>query len=143
MTMKRTSGLSKHRLNPKESNSLSSARHKSRRSSRERRGIGAIIGGTILAAIIFTSFFTYFMTVMQSQSEKGKVDMQASTADDEKKMEIYKVSSATCGSNPCTTAFPIIVNNTGPVPLNATYAVVFPVNDPGDRALTPLQLVLV
>ena len=37
-------------------------------------GIGAIIGGTILAAIIFTSFFTYFITVMQSQSEKGKVD---------------------------------------------------------------------
>src|SRR5262245_12004490 len=66
------------------------------RSRKHRRGVGAIIGGMILAVIIFTSIFVFFMTMLQSQTEKGKIDMQTSIADEEKKTETFIVNTATC-----------------------------------------------
>lgn len=115
-------------------------------SRRERRGVGAIIGGTILAMILFTSVFAYFFVFLQNQSTQGKGELQASRIDEEKRLETLVASSIKTPVlegpgilNP-KYLIPIILNNTGSLPVDATYAVVSRVDDPANRLETPLQL---
>src|ERR1051326_4480117 len=85
----------------------------------QRRGVSVIIGGTIVAAILFTSVFTYFMVISQAMDIRGKTDVQAQRVDDQKKLETVVMSALTPvqGNN----KFLISVNNTGSMAVDAGY----------------------
>ena len=109
--------------------------------ARNKRGIGAILGGTILALILFTSVFIYFITIMQTQSEKGRADVQAARVDESKRLETFKIRAYQNTINNSTgyELIPVMLDNTGPLPINATFAVVTRLDDPTDRLEIPLE----
>jgi hypothetical protein len=123
-------------------NSMTKKSKSRARPRKQTSGIGAIIGGVILAAILFTSVFLYFLVQAQTQSERGKTDVQATRVDEAKRLEAVKVSSFI---SPITNGtgydlIPIKIDNTGPLPVNATYAVVSRSDDAVNRQVNSLQL---
>jgi len=98
----------------------SNARSRSR--SRSRRGVGAIIGGAILAAILFTSVYLYFFTIMEGQTVKGKADAKLEQLETNKKLERFVVTTFT---NSTTENINAQIKNTGTVPTKLSYVVVY------------------
>lgn len=113
------------------------------KSPRHRRGIGAIIGGSILAMILFTSVFIYFLVVMQTESEKSKNEAQAARFDEEKKTETYTVGPVTTTTDPGgAELLQVRVHNSGSLPLEARYVLVTS-EDPPTRRETALGDILI
>lgn len=110
----------------------------------DRRGVAAILGGAILAAILFTSVFIYFFVIMQSENVRGKHEVQALRLDDEKKVESARVSafSTPSGFLGNQSQFLVLVNNTGPTAMNASYIVVYSNDNPPQMAQTELRTFL-
>lgn len=108
---------------------------------RPTSGVGAIIGGVILAAILFTSVFVYFAVQAQTQSERGKTDVQAGRIDEAKRLEAVKVTSMLKPvPTPDGDLIPIKIENTGSLPINATYAIVTRSDDPINKNVNLLQV---
>jgi hypothetical protein len=110
----------------------------SRPRSRSRSGVGVIIGGTIVAVILFTSVYIYFMVIMQSETEKAKNEVQAARFDEDKKSETFIVGPIT----PTTDGggadvFQVRVYNAGTLPIEARYIMVTS-EVPQTKAITPL-----
>ena len=114
-----------------------------RSTSRTRRGVGAIVGGALIALILFTSVFIYFMVITQSESAKGKGEVQAARIDESKRLETFIARTSNelvPDPNDASKSFiPVLVNDTGPLTLNATHALVT-VADGSDPEINPLQL---
>lgn len=134
--------MKNHKNSENHSMSKKSNTNRSARPRRQTSGVGAIIGGVILAAILFTSVFLYFLVQAQTQSERGKTDVQATRVDEAQRQEVVSVSSFV---TPITNGtgydlIPIKIDNTGPLPVNATYAVVARNDDAVNRQVNSLQL---
>lgn len=96
-----------------------------------RRGVGAIIGGAILAAILFTAVYIYFFVILEGQTTRGKEDARIQQLNNEKKLEVFSVQTV---KNLTSNKINVLVNNTGSVPMelkymyfyNSTFAPVIP-----------------
>jgi hypothetical protein len=62
--------------------------------ARERRGVGAIIGGVILAAILLTTVMVYFITILNNEKAKTSYEILASQATQDKAAEKFTVPRA-------------------------------------------------
>jgi hypothetical protein len=80
----------------------------------QRRGVGAIIGGVILAAILVTTVLVYFVTILNNEKAKTGYEIQAQQEDRNKDTENFTVNRATSVSGG-NLAFD--VDNRGPIPL--------------------------
>ena len=106
----------------------------------ERRGVGAIIGGVILIAILTTSVLVYFVTIANNEKTKTGLELNALSGANEKQTEKYLVSR-----NSTITAGNLgvqIINN-GPIPMVASTMLVYCTNGLGctdPRAPTPMPL---
>jgi hypothetical protein len=113
-----------------------------RRSSRRRSGVGVIIGGTMLALILFTSVFIYFLVIMETSNEKSRNEVQAANFDEEKRSETFivgPITQVTDGEG--NELLQVRVNNAGPLPFEARYVVVTS-EDPPTRKETALGEIL-
>lgn len=108
------------------------------RTSRGRRGVGAVIGGTMLAMILFTSVLIYFLVILQTENEKSKNEVQAARFDEEKKSETFIVGPLTTVTDAEGKEFlNVRVHNGGPLPLETRYVLVTS-EDPPSRTETSL-----
>ena len=86
-----------------------------KRNSGERRGVGAIIGGVILAAIMVTTVLVYFLTILNNDKAKTGYELEASQLNQEKaaeKMIIARNTDLTADNK-----IAIRVDNEGSLPL--------------------------
>jgi hypothetical protein len=90
--------------------------------NRRRRGVGAIIGGVILAAILVTTVLVYFVTILNNEKAKTSYEIQAQQEDRNKDTENFTVNRALS-----VTADNLAFNveNRGPIPLVASRALVY------------------
>ncbi len=56
-------------------------------SGRQRRGVGAIIGGVILAAILVTTVLVYFITILNNEKTRTSYEILASQVEEQKSAE--------------------------------------------------------
>src|SRR6185295_7397877 len=59
--------------------------------TRSQRGVGSIIGGVILAAILFTSVLVFFITMLKSEQAKTSYEILAAQANQDKASERFSV----------------------------------------------------
>jgi hypothetical protein len=102
-----------------------------RRGTQSRRGVGVIVGGALLAAILFTSVYLYFFVIMQGQVIRGETDAKIQNMENAKKLEQLRVSSF---ANTTTNTVNVKILNSGSIPTKIAYIVMFdnksiPVND--------------
>src|SRR4029079_14017111 len=88
-----------------------------KRNTRERKGVGAIIGGVILVTILVTSVLIYYLSILNSDKIKASYDIQATQLSSDKSAEkIIAVQDEALvpsgGNNYIHTA----VTNDGPFP---------------------------
>jgi archaellum component FlaF (FlaF/FlaG flagellin family) len=108
------------------------------RKSRQRSGVGAVVGGTMLAVILFTSVLIYFLSILQTENEKSKNEVQAARFDEEKRLETFVVGPLTTVTDPeGKEFFNVRVHNGGSLPFEARYILVTSEN-PSTRAETAL-----
>ena len=89
---------------------------------RERRGVGAIIGGVILAGIILTTVFAFFVTILQNETARTSYEIQSQDQSREKDTEIYAVERDITISGG---AVDVSVDNTGSIPMVASHALLY------------------
>ena len=82
----------------------------------KRRGVGTIVAGAIIAAILFTAVYTYFYVIMQSEVTRGENEVSARQAVTSKQTEQF---SAVTYNNSGTVG--LVVNNTGAIPIQLAY----------------------
>jgi hypothetical protein len=75
-------------------------RHNKRKFRKERRGVGAIIGGVLLVAILLTTVLLYFITILNNDERKALYDVQSSQIDQNKAAENLSVTSLQLETNP-------------------------------------------
>jgi hypothetical protein len=101
------------------------------RVSRGRRGVGAVVGGTMLAVILFTSVLIYFLVILQTENEKSKNEVQAARFDEEKRLESFIVGPITTVTDAGgAELLQVRVHNGGPLPLETRYVLVTSENPP-------------
>ena len=85
-----------------------------KRGRRERRGVGAIIGGVILMAILLTTVLVYFITIQDNEKAKTSYEIKAAQASQDKQAEKYAVLRDTglSGNN-----LSVSINNEGSMPM--------------------------
>jgi len=81
-----------------------------------------IIGGVILAAILFTSVYYYFYVIMQGQMIRGETDQKIEQLESTKKLEQLQSIPF---ENQTTHTINVKVKNTGSIPVNLAYVVVY------------------
>jgi hypothetical protein len=67
---------------------------------KERRGVGAIIGGVLLVAILLTTVLLYFITILNNDERKALYDVQSSQIDQNKAAENLSATSLQLETNP-------------------------------------------
>lgn len=96
---------------------------------RKRRGVGVVVAGAILVAIMFTTVAVYFMTVMQSDEVRAKAELAAMEYKNDKALESLDVKTHALlfRDDPASTYGEIRfnMNNTGPLPLVAAQMFVY------------------
>jgi archaellum component FlaF (FlaF/FlaG flagellin family) len=109
---------------------------------RERRGVGAIIGGVILAAILLTTVMVYFITILNNEKAKTSYEMISSEVTQDKAEETFLISRAhEIDGN--TDRISIRVSNNGSISLIASKILVYCISagcvnpDPTDTSVTP------
>ena len=68
----------------------------------QRRGVGAIIGGVILIAILLTTVLLYYVTILQNDERKAMYDIQSSQIDQNKASERLTIASSELETNPAS-----------------------------------------
>jgi hypothetical protein len=63
--------------------------------SRRRRGVGTIIGGVILTAIILTSVLVFFVTILNNEKARTSYEIQSSLVNQDKEAETLTAVRAT------------------------------------------------
>ncbi|MGH9876631.1 MAG: hypothetical protein ACREBU_04195 [Nitrososphaera sp.] len=88
----------------------------------ERRGVGGIIAGVILAAILLTTVLVYFITILNNEKARTGYEIQSLQENRDKETETYKVERALAvsGGN-----INIKIVNKGPIPMVASYSLVY------------------
>ena len=96
-------------------------------SKKSRRGVGGIIAGVILMAIIFTSVLVFFVTI--NNNEKARLGYEIAAQEEERKKATEDFSvydSAIIGST-----VTIRIENTGPISMTASRMLTYCVSGPG------------
>lgn len=65
--------------------------HRESKISRERRGVGAIIGGVLLVAILLTSVLLYYVTILDNDKRKASYDIQSAQINQDRAAEELSV----------------------------------------------------
>jgi len=101
-----------------------------------RRGVGAIIGGVILAGILLTTVLVYFISILNNEKTRASLEIQAQQNDREKATETYKVQRDILvpGGN-----IDINIENNGPIPMIASQMLVYCEQGCSDPASKPMQ----
>lgn len=89
---------------------------------RKRRGVGAIIGGVILAGIILTSVLTFFVTILQNEKARTSYEIQSQQVNGDKGTEVYEVNRNVTIVNG---AVSVGIDNTGSIPMVASHALLY------------------
>jgi hypothetical protein len=87
-----------------------------------RRGVGAIIGGVILAGIILTSVLTFFVTILQNEQARTSYEIQSQETTKDKDLETFIVDrdlTVTAG------VVNLSVNNTGSIPMVVSHVLAY------------------
>lgn len=101
---------------------MSNKNTKLRNFGRKRRGVGAIIGGVILAGIILTSVLTFFVTILQNETARTSYEIQSQTQNKDKDIETFIVD------RDLTVAAGVVnlnINNTGSIPMVASHVLAY------------------
>lgn len=95
-------------------------------SRKSRRGVGGIIAGVILMAIIFTSVLVFFVTI--NNNEKARVGYEIAAQEEERKKatEDFSVYDSAIVGNVVT----VRIENTGPIPITASQMLTYCVSGP-------------
>ncbi|MEO9363232.1 MAG: hypothetical protein ABI348_04955 [Nitrososphaera sp.] len=85
-----------------------------KRGRRERKGVGAIMGGVILMAILLTTVLVYFITIQNNEKTKTSYEIKAAQATQDKQAEKYAVLRDTglSGNN-----LSVSIDNEGSLPM--------------------------
>jgi hypothetical protein len=71
-----------------------------RKLGKERRGVGAIIGGVLLTGILLTTVLLYFIIILNNDERKALYDVQSSQIDQNKEAETLTVTATQLETNP-------------------------------------------
>lgn len=102
---------------------------KPRKSRRERRGVGAIMGGVILIAILVTTVLLYYVTILDNDRRKAAYEIQSAQINQDKSAEeLVAIREQELVPNPTDpTSFYIDtkIKNNGSLPLIVSYVVLY------------------
>jgi hypothetical protein len=126
-------------------------RQNKRKFGRERRGVGAIIGGVLLVAILLTTVLLYFITILNNDERKALYDVQSSQIDQNKAVENLSVTSLQLETNPGGETglyLKTLIANEGSLPLIVSHSAAYCItctspNDPApglDNTPVPLNI---
>jgi len=101
-----------------------------------RRGVGAIIGGVILAGILLTTVLVYFISILNNEKTRTSLEIQAQQDDRQKATETFRVERdlLVSGGN-----IDIGIENNGPIPLIASQMLVYCELGCSNPASQPMQ----
>ncbi|WP_415281157.1 hypothetical protein [Candidatus Nitrososphaera sp. FF02] len=93
---------------------------------KSRRGVGGIIAGVILMAIIFTSVLVFFVTINNNDRARFGYEKASQEEEKEKAIEDFGVRDSSTTSSTVT----VVVENTGPIPMRASQMLAYCVSGP-------------
>ncbi|MFQ5969170.1 MAG: hypothetical protein ACE5J2_01560 [Nitrososphaerales archaeon] len=103
---------------------------------KEKKGVAGIIGGIFLAAILFSSVAIFFFTIVEGENTRSKAEIKAQSYKNEKLKENFEIQSLAKLSK--NDHIEIHVNNTGAIPMTASYLMVYDANSIPILQGTPL-----
>src|ERR671930_2735474 len=101
----------------------------SKGAKRDRRGVGAIVGGIILMTILLTSVLIYYVGILSADKVKESYNVLSAQASQDKAAEILDASRFVF-SNVTNTYLRTNMTNNGPITLNVTYALLYCADGP-------------
>ncbi|MFQ5969555.1 MAG: hypothetical protein ACE5J2_03550 [Nitrososphaerales archaeon] len=94
---------------------------------RQKKGVAGIIGGVFLAAILFTSGVIFFISITQGENIRSKGELEAQAYKNDKLLEVFEIRSLADLTDD-DEYIQIQLNNTGPIPMTASYLTVYDEN---------------
>ncbi|MFQ5969216.1 MAG: hypothetical protein ACE5J2_01790 [Nitrososphaerales archaeon] len=94
---------------------------------KEKKGVAGIIGGIFLAAILFSSVAIFFFSLVQGENAKSKAELEAQSYKNEKLLEVFEIRSLADLTDD-DEYIQIQLNNIGPIPMTASYLIVYDQN---------------
>lgn len=95
-------------------------------SRKSRRGVGGIIAGVILMAIIFTSVLVFFVTINNNEKARFGYEIAAQEEERKKATEDFSVYDSAIVGNVVS----VRIENTGPIPMTASKMLTYCVSGP-------------
>jgi hypothetical protein len=103
---------------------------KNRKFRRDRRGVGAIMGGVLLVAILLTTMLLYFITILDNDQRRASYDIQSAQVNQDKSAEALEASrDQDLFTNGTGSYINAVLNNDGSLPLIVSYAALFCIDD--------------
>jgi hypothetical protein len=110
---------------------------KNRKLRKDRRGVGAIMGGVILIAILLTSMLLYFITILDNDQRRASYDIQSAQINQEKAAEALKASrDRNLFTNGTGTYINTVIINDGSIPIVLDVAALHCTDCPSPNDLT-------
>lgn len=107
---------------------------KSSKSRRERRGVGAIMGGVILVAILVTTVLLYYVTILDNDRRKASYEIQSTQINQDKGAEeliaAHEQELIQDPDNPSNFYIDTKIRNDGSLPLIVSYTALYCVDCP-------------
>lgn len=94
----------------------------SRGRGRERRGVAVIVGGVILVAILLSTIFGLYFTLLSNDKAKSSYEIQSQQQSKEKGIETFIVDRDQTISGGSVN---VNINNTGSIPMVASHALTY------------------
>jgi hypothetical protein len=113
-------------------------RQNNKKISRERMGVGAIIGGVILVAILLTAVSLYYTTILDNDKRKATYDIQSAQANQDKSAEkMIAFRDQALFTNSTGSYINALITNDGSLPLIVSYSALYCTDcpTPGDPVL--------
>jgi hypothetical protein len=100
------------------------------RNFRKRRGVGAIIGGVILIAILLTTVFLYFMTVLNNEQRRVSYDIETAQDNQDKALEKLVATNTGVFVNATGTFMNSVMKNEGSLSLVVSHTALYCIDCP-------------
>jgi hypothetical protein len=96
---------------------------KNRKFRRDRRGVGAIMGGVLLVAILLTTMLLYFITILDNDQRRASYDIQSAQINSDKGAESLKATrDQNLFTNVTGSYINTLMSNDGSLPLIVSYS---------------------
>jgi len=108
--------------------------------TRQRRGVGAIIGGVILAGILLTTVLLYFVTILNNDQRKELYNVQSSQIDQDKAAEKLTATATDVETNPAGLTglyMKTLITNDGSLPLIVSHSAAYCITCPSPNNPSP------